>query len=143
MKQSLAAAYSMKRKARKMAEGGEAKPDAKWDPLIEDKKKKAEEGMRSAFGSKNPKPLAHGGMIEADEEMRGHPSVSVAERILAKARRMAEGGEVDIELNQEEEPWNEDYDEMNQAAAMKELYEDEELEHMSMADRIRRKRSSK
>lgn len=85
--------------------------------------------------------MAHGGM--ADNPLMRH---SAADSIMKK-RMMAEGGMVDLELNAEEMPAGEEYDSLNQEAALKENYDEGMHESASdkddMAERIRRKRMMK
>lgn len=118
--QSLAIAYNMKRKnSKKMAYGGMAENDA--EPSMPQAKP---DNMRPAEDEYMADHFAKGGMADADE----HYS-SIADAILAKkkkAKMMADGGMVDIEENGEEEG-SSPYDDMNADAAMKELYDDEQL----------------
>lgn len=105
--QSLAIAYSIQRRAKKkMAYGG-----------------KAEEDMESA------PPMAKSEHMHMEED---EPK-SMAEAIMRKrkAKMMAEGGMVDIEENGEEESADH-FDALNHEAAMKELYDDEQISHQPM-----------
>lgn len=88
--------------------------------------------------------MAQGGIMQAPDKEMGYPSQShdldpelymeehkpqsLAEAIMMKrhAKKMAEGGMVDIQSNGEEEG-STPYDDMNEEAAMKELYDDAQL----------------
>lgn len=73
-----------------------------------------------------PKKMAQGGMPQPAmaEERAG----SVAEAIMHRRKMMADGGEVDIDSNGQEDPANPNaYDDQNMDAAMKELYDDDQL----------------
>lgn len=80
------------------------------------------------FPAPKLKGLAEGGEIDHDEEMLDH-AASIASAIMAK-RRMANGGQVDIEENNEEMP--NPFDELNEAA-LKENY-DSDFEDLTQPD---------
>lgn len=144
-KQSLAIAFSVQRKnkPKKMAYGGMARDTQ--EPAVpmkkaDDMRLPKEDYMGDkAYGGPDPerKPddkrlpedeymadhFAKGGMADADE----HYS-SIADAILAKkkhAKAYADGGMVDLEHNSEEEP-NQYYG-MDEDAAKKEMYDDDQL----------------
>ena len=131
--QSLAIAYSVKRKAgkKKMADGG---------PV--EKEKTIGEQIGNPFGPP-PKKLAEGGEIvadsnELDEKESSMLDDSDLEAILEgrRAKKMAEGGMVDLEDNSKEDRNNED--QMSFEAAEKELYDlsqlDEQPEDSNLHD---------
>ena len=70
---------------------------------------------------------AKGGSVRSEMEFDEDPrATSIADAILEKKHRMAEGGMVDIEENGEEEG-STPYDDMNADAAKKELYDDDQM----------------
>lgn len=102
--QALAISYSMQRRAKKkkMAEGGPVtvSEDAEeYDPYKED----FSSGKSAPNADPSPSPK------------------SITDAIMQK-RKMAEGGMVDLDELSEEEP--NEYDELNEEAAGKELYDD-------------------
>lgn len=155
-KQAIAIALSVKRKnsPKKMADGGEVKKPE--EQMIGPNEQKARDQLASAFGAQKPVQKAYGGEIKGQSEMK-HPK-SIAEAIMMKKKKMADGGEVDLELNAMERQPNE-YEEQNLDAGMKELYSDdlsdfpqpedsnehgdelsdEDMHDMSMIDQIRRR----
>jgi len=104
-KQALAIAYATQRRS-KMAKGGMAKAHAE------------ESSMHS---TKDIDMLEHDDHM--DDETR-----SMAEMIMEHRRmkQMADGGMVDLEANAEEEPAD-SFDDLNEEAAKKELYDDQQL----------------
>lgn len=99
MSQSLAIAYSMKKKAKKMADGGE----------VSDERAAAAKKMREAFASKSgspgPSPTPDAAVVSGyaeggDVEMHVNDLV---DRIMNKRKMMSEGGEVANGANDEKE----------------------------------------
>lgn len=66
--------------------------------------------------------------LDSELYMQEHKPMSMAEEIMMKhrAKKMADGGMVDIQENGEEDG-SSPYDDMNEEAAMKELYDDAQL----------------
>lgn len=114
--QSLAIALgvqSQARKKKKMADGGQVEPQKKLGEIIN------YPGVdKSPSPMPSPKSYAKGGMAMRDESM--------AQAIMRKRKEkmMAEGGMV--ELDNHEEPADA-FDDLNEEAALKELYDDEQL----------------
>lgn len=132
---SLAIAYgAQKSMKRKYADGGKVEPKSASEQISQsygnasdpDKRKAAADSMKNAFGG----GMAHGGEVEEHYE-------SIADAILAKKRRMSDGGQVDIEQNSVEEP--NEYDELNMEAADEPVYE----EPKDIAGQIRAKRAKR
>lgn len=76
------------------------------------------------------KQKAHGGMMHEDEDMEESPK-SVSEAIMRsrkKPKGYADGGEVDLDKNAEEMLAGEPLEDLNEDAALKELYDDEQLD---------------
>lgn len=122
---SLALAVSLKRK--KMSKGGEVapatpsrKPDDKKIPESESMSKNWSEGSAPARKPDDERrPM--------DEYMANHFSKGGIVEEVMKRRKMADGGQVDIEENGEEMPADH-FDDLNEEAGMKELYDDNQLE---------------
>lgn len=72
---------------------------------------------------------ADGGMVDDEADMEHHDSVAAA--IMAKRKRMAEGGQVDIDSNNEEQPNG--YYARNEDAALKENY-DQDMDDVSQPE---------
>lgn len=84
--------------------------DAAMTPYSTEYKAKQEADMKG---------YADGGEVE-------DRSASIADAIMRRRKMMAEGGEVDIDSNGQEDPANPNgYDDQNMEAGMKELYDDQ------------------
>lgn len=157
-KQSLAIAYSMKKRAKKkMAQGGmindaESMKSAEQDNQMSPAAKKPN-FTSPAMAEYMADKFAKGGMINEDESMSSaeqdmEPSMpsqedndaadhysSIADAILAKKRaarqNLAEGGMVDLDANSEEATADHGL-EFNEAANLKEQYDDSQLESQPM-----------
>lgn len=97
MKQSLAIAYAMKRKAKKMAMGGEVEgyqPDYKYreHPDLRDHEK--DSGFVDHEG--DDVKMDHAAMMEDDKDINQHGDMDgeLVDRIMMKRQMMAEGGVV-------------------------------------------------
>lgn len=140
--QSLAIAYSVQRKnKKKMADGGQVPANAPAPDLHE----AADQAMKDVTGGIDArmkakqaigKPgYAKGGMIDDDV------ASSIADHIIQKRQKMAEGGEVDLDANSEE-TGRSPYDEYNAEAGNEEQYDDGQIspqpedsnEHADMLD---------
>lgn len=84
---------------------------------------------KMAMGGMIPKPGPMSGFEDRYSEQAGHESV--ADAIMSKRKKYADGGVVDIEDNGEEEG-STPFDDMNEEAVMKELYDDSQLEDQPM-----------
>lgn len=100
-KQSLAIAFNTQKHAKK-------------------KPKMAEGGMVSPILKENYKDMSPADLMEDDERAE-----SIAEAIMQKRRKFADGGMVDLEANSEEKP--NEYDELNEMAADAEQYDDGQI----------------
>lgn len=119
--QSLAIAYDIKRKAgkKKMAHGGMA-TEASC----------AHGGMAMC----NEGCYAKGGQVENPKLEQAHMDMprasSMAEAIMRKRKMMAEGGMVDLDNHEDGD--QAEFDDQNELAAKKELYDDEQLSPQPM-----------
>lgn len=113
-KPSLATAMAVRRNVKKMAYGGAA--DRATNAVPPEPRKP--DNMRPPEAEYMANRFAQGG--EVDDHYDG-----IASAIMRK-KRMAAGGMVDINENAEESGQS-PYDDMNSEAAMKELYEDDQL----------------
>lgn len=147
--------------ANKFAKGGMINKDVSMNKAEEDQVvhpaglESDDDQMSPAKDEYMAAHFAKGGMISDEEEMEHHDSIAAA--IMAKRRRMAEGGMVDIDSNAEEQP--NQMDKLNRAA-LKENYdsdmdsihepmdsigdsrEDETENKLDMVSAIRRKMKS-
>lgn len=107
---------------RKMAEGGMMRPQDEDDmaPDLEVSRQDDEE-MAPPVDEYMAKQMARGGMIDEEDEMMDEDDSSIAAACMAKRRKMAEGGMVDIDSNGEEEPNG--YYARNEDAVLKENYD--------------------
>lgn len=76
-------------------------------------------------GAKKRKMASGGEVMPADFMEDEERAESIAEAIMQKRRKFAEGGMVDLESNSEEKP--NEYDELNADAAGKEQYDDSQI----------------
>jgi hypothetical protein len=104
-------------KLKMMAEGGMARSE---DPDLAKCVKGPDKGYGAIIQCN-----AEGGMVEEEEGIEHDASIAAA--IMAKRKRMADGGMVDLDLNAMEQP--NDFDELNEAA-LKENY-DEDMHDVS------------
>jgi hypothetical protein len=126
--QSLAIAYNVKRKnemKKKMAQGGAIAPEAKEERMESINTAVTPEEMAMIHAHRER--MAAGGAVGVgfEKEMKAdidHPS-SIAEAIMAKRKKMAEGGEVDLEDNAEE--GRNEEDQLSYEALKKENYSEE------------------
>jgi hypothetical protein len=122
-----------KRMLKKMADGGEVE-DSMSDPM-EDQRQRMdmEEDEKEPYNqqvdedSEDSIDAAKKHMYAEGGKVMQHPK-SIADAIMGrrKAKMMADGGEVDIEDNGMEIP--DEFDDMNEDATLKELYDDNQLE---------------
>lgn len=148
-KQSLAIAYSVQRKnKRKMAAGGEVKAQnpqpADIHTAADEEQERITSGIEARMKAKQAagKPgYAEGGAVNPKlaqsraPQRPVHPmdlmsdnerATSIADAILEKRHRMAEGGMVDLEANSEEEG-STPYDTYNSEAGNEPQYDDSQL----------------
>lgn len=134
--QSLAIAYNTQRSAKKkkMADGGEVKPeqysaDAALKEYDTQYMSKEEQDASMSKGKPssdmyNPKKMAAGGEVSPSDLMSDDERAdSIADAIMQKRRKMANGGM--LEANAEEEP-NQYYG-MNEDAANEDIYDLDQL----------------
>lgn len=123
---NFAMAYSISKKNRKkMAKGGEVKENPQAPSVNEaadEEQKSIQDSIESNMKSKQRtgKPgYAEGGMVD-------HLAHSIADAIIEKRHKMAQGGAVDLNANSEEE-YRSPYDTLNADAADDEQYDLDQL----------------